>query len=193
MANDSTGPMPRSISDIARRIRELRGICDYTPEEMADECGVPMEEYISYESGEVDIPISFLLRLAERFHVDMTEMITGETPRLSVYSVTRAGKGGVEVERREHYYYRNLAFNFLHRKVEPLHVVVKVGVNPELVQSAHEGHEFDYVLSGTLHLRIDDKDVTLRPGDAVYYDSAHPHALQALGDEDVNMLAIVIP
>ncbi|MDR1600486.1 MAG: cupin domain-containing protein [Oscillospiraceae bacterium] len=188
MANDYSS----SVSDIARRIRELRGICDYTLDEMAQECDVPPGVYLSYESGEVDIPISFLLRLTERFHVDMTEMVTGETPRLSVYSVTRAGKG-YETERREHYIYRNLAFNFLHRKVEPLHVVVKVGVNHDLVQSAHEGHEFDYVLSGSLRLRIDDKDVTLRPGDSVYYDSAHPHALQAVGGEDVNMLAIVIP
>ncbi|MDR0396191.1 MAG: XRE family transcriptional regulator [Oscillospiraceae bacterium] len=181
-----------SVSDIARRIRELRGICDYTPEEMAEECAVAPDEYASYESGEADMPISFLLRLAERFHVDMTEMITGETPRLSVYCVTRAGKG-VDTERREHYSYRNLAFNFLRRKVEPLHVVVKVGANRDLIQSAHEGQEFDYVLSGLLRLRIDDKDVTLRPGDSVYFDSSHPHALQAAGGEDVNMLAIVIP
>jgi mannose-6-phosphate isomerase-like protein (cupin superfamily) len=159
---------------------------------MARECGVSLTEYESYESGEVDIPISFLLALADRFHVDMTEIVTGETPRLSVYSVTRADRG-VQVERREHYHYRNLAYNFLHRKVEPLYVVVKVGVNPDLVQSAHDGHEFDYVLSGVLKVRLDDKDIILRPGDSVYYDSSHPHALQAVGDADVRMLAIVIP
>ncbi|GHU72722.1 XRE family transcriptional regulator [Clostridia bacterium] len=184
--------LPNSVSDIARRIRELREICDYTQDEMAAECEVSLDEYATFESGAVDIPISFLLRLAERFHVDMTEMITGETPRLSVYCVTRAGKG-VEVERRAHYHYRNLAFNFIHRKVEPLHVVVPAGVNPGHVPSAHEGHEFDYVLSGVLRVYIDDKVVMLRPGDSVYYDSNHPHALEAVGSEDVTMLAVVIP
>ena len=184
--------MSDSVLQIARRIRELREISDYTVEEMAEECGVSLDEYTGYESGDIDIPISFLLRLAERFHVDMTEMLTGETPRLSVYAITRAGKGAV-VERREHYIYRNLAFNFLRRKVEPLYVTVPAGINPDHVPSAHEGHEFDYVLEGILRLHINGKDYLLNPGDSAYFDSNYPHALQAATAQDVQMLAIVIP
>jgi len=188
---DSNEPMDQ-VSEIARRIRELRDISDYTPEEMAEECGVPLSVYQTYESGAVDIPISFLLRLAGRFHVDMTEMITGESPRLTTYCLTRSGRG-VRIQRREHYNYKNLAYNFAGRKVEPLHVVVPKGVNPKQVPSSHDGHEFDYVLEGTLCINIDGKDLTLRPGDSIYYDSRRPHALQAAGDIDVQMLAVVIP
>lgn len=184
--------MSEQVMQIARRIRELREISDYSVQEMAQECGVALSEYESYESGGADIPISFLLKLADRFHVDMTEMLTGETPRLSVYSLTRAGKG-VEVERREHYIYKNLAFNFMHRKVEPLYVTVLPGINPDMVPSAHDGHEFDYVLEGTLRIHIDGRELLLHPGDSVYYDSNHPHALQAAEGCAVKMLAIVIP
>ncbi|MDR1569169.1 MAG: XRE family transcriptional regulator [Oscillospiraceae bacterium] len=184
--------MYHKVSEIARRIRELREISDYSPEDMARECEVATEEYLAYETGVADIPISFLLRLAERFHVDMTEMITGESPRLSTYCLTRADKG-VQIERRQHYHYRNLAYNFVHRKVEPLYVIVPKGINPDLIPSAHDGHEFDYVLEGTLRVHIDGKALTLGPGDSVYYDSRHPHALEAYGDQDVRMLAVVIP
>ncbi len=120
--------MSDQVLQIARRIRELREISDYSVGQMAEECGVSLSEYEGYESGKVDIPISFLLTLAERFHVDMTEMLTGEAPRLRVYSLTRAGKG-VEIERRQHYIYKNLAYNFVHRKVEPLYVTVLPGTN----------------------------------------------------------------
>jgi len=184
--------MTDQVLQIARRIKALREISDYTADEMAKACGVSPEEYEAYESGRTDIPISFLLQLAEHFHVDMTEMTTGSTPRLNVYQLTRAG-AGTQIERQSHYIYRNLAFNFAHRKVEPLHVTVNVGVNPEMIPSAHEGHEFDYVLEGRLHIRIDDKDLYLEPGDSCYFDSKHPHALGADGDKDVRMLAIVIP
>lgn len=180
------------VSEIARRIRELREICEFSPDDMARECDVSIGEYQAYESGTVDIPISFLLKLAERFKVDMSEIVTGEAPRLSTYCLTRSGRG-VDVERREHYIYKNLAYNFRHRKIEPLHVTVRRGVNPDHVPSAHDGHEFDYVLDGTLGIHIDGKDLVLKPGDSVYFDSNHPHALQAVGDKDVRMLAIVIP
>lgn len=186
------GELFSQVSEIAKRIRELREIEGIDSEEMAAKCKVLLSDYLKYETGEADIPISFLLRLSEVFGVDMTEMITGEAPRLTTYCLTRAGKG-VSIERRKHYIYRNLAYNFAHRKVEPLHVVVRKGVNPEHVPSSHAGHEFDYVISGELMVYIDGKRLTLRPGDSLYYDSNHPHALWAEGNDDVNMLAIVIP
>ena len=184
--------MSDQVMQIARRIRALREISDYSVGQMAEACGVSCAEYEAYESGSIDIPISFLLKLAERFHVDMTEMLTGEAPRLRVYSLTRAGKG-VEVERRQHYIYKNLAYNFIHRKIEPLYVTVLPGTNPDMIPSAHDGHEFDYVLEGTLKIRIDDRELFLRPGDSVYFDSSHPHALQAAEGNAVKMLAMVIP
>ncbi|MDR2505190.1 MAG: XRE family transcriptional regulator [Oscillospiraceae bacterium] len=179
------------VSEIARRIRELRDLSDMTLAEMAQMCGVSEDEMSTYEGGEVDIPISFLIKLSEKFHVDMTEMITGESPRLTTYALTRHGKG-VKVLRRKHYEYKNLAYNFIGRKVEPLDVIVPLGINPEFVPSSHDGHEFDYVLEGTLRLHIAGKQVTLGPGDSIYYDSHNPHALEAVGG-DVHMLAIVIP
>jgi mannose-6-phosphate isomerase-like protein (cupin superfamily) len=36
-------------------------------------------------------------------------------------------------------------------------------------------------------------DIILNPGDSVYYDSRAPHAMQAIGEEPVQFLAIVIP
>ncbi|HML46754.1 MAG TPA: cupin domain-containing protein [Clostridia bacterium] len=49
------------------------------------------------------------------------------------------------------------------------------------------------MLEGTLRVRIDDRELYLHPGDSVYFDSNHPHALQAAEGNAVKMLAIVIP
>ena len=113
--------MSEQVRQIAMRITDLREISDYTVEQMAALCEVSPEEYARYESGETDIPISFLLKLNEHFGVDMTELLTGEAPRLNLYSVTRAGKGQL-INRRDQYIYKNLAYNFIHRKIEPLFV-----------------------------------------------------------------------
>jgi len=184
--------MSDQMKQIGMRIRDLREISDYSVEEMAESCGVSVEEYERYERGETDIPISFLLKLNELLHVDMTELLTGEAPRMKLFSVTRAGKG-VDVQRRDHYIYKNLGFNFVHRKIEPLYVTIPTGANRELQPNAHEGQEFDYILSGTMRIVVDGHEVVLHPGDSIYYDSRAPHAMACADDEPVHFLAMVIP
>ena len=184
--------MSDSVKQIAMRIKDLREISDYTVERMAEALNVSVEEYRTYESGKTDMPISFLVKIGEVFRVDMTELLTGETPRLNVLSVTRAGRG-YDIVRHDQYVYKNLGFNFAHRKIEPLYVTVPPDANRELKPNSHDGQEFDYILSGVMRLVIGKNDVVLHPGDSVYYDSRTPHAMQAVGDEPVHFLAMVIP
>ena len=72
--------MSDQVKQIAMRILDLREISDYTVERMAAALDVPVEEYRKIETGEIDIPISFLVKVGEVFHVDMTELLTGQSP-----------------------------------------------------------------------------------------------------------------
>jgi len=159
--------MSEQVKQIAMRILDLREISDYTVERMAAALDVPVEEYRKIENGEIDIPISFLVKVGEVFHVDMTELLTGETPRMNVLSVTRAGKGQ-DITRHDQYVYKNLGYNFAHRKIEPLYVTVPVGVNEELVPNSHEGQEFDYVLSGVMHILAEHRMRCRQSGTSLY-------------------------
>ena len=100
---------------------------------------------------------------------------------------------GQDITRHDQYVYKNLGYNFAHRKIEPLYVTIPVGANHDMVPNSHDGQEFDYILSGTMRLRVCKNEVVLKPGDSVYYDSRTPHALQAVGEEPVHFLAMVIP
>ena len=184
--------MSDSMKQIAMRIEDLRDSSEYTVEQMADMLNVSVEEYRKYETGEADMSISFLVKLSDVLGVDMTEILTGQTPRLNTLSVTRAGKGH-ETDSHDQYVYKNLAYNFIHRKIEPMYVTVQPEDNKTLAPNSHEGQEFDYILSGSMHIVIGKNDLVLNPGDSVYYDSRMPHAMEAVGDEPVQFLAIVIP
>lgn len=184
--------MTDQVKQVGRRIRELREVYDKTPEAVARETGVELHDYLAYEKGELDIPISFLLKLSKMYDTDTTTILTGQTPRLAVCALTRKDMG-VEILREHHYVYKNLAYNFTGRKIEPLLVTVNPGVNPDMVTDRHPGHEFDYVLEGTLHLKVGDHDMYLESGDSAYYDSIYPHAMQAEGDKPCKLLAMVIP
>ena len=180
------------VRQIAQRVKELREISDLTVAEVASKVELSPEEYEAYESGRVDMSISLLIKLSELYGVDTTTLLTGQAPRLSVCALTRRNMG-TTVKRAKHYIYKNLAYNFNHRKIEPLLVTVEPGTNADMDTNSHEGHEFDYVLQGALRLKVGDQDMILNEGDSAYYDSIHPHAMQAYGDKTCVFLAMVIP
>ena len=119
--------------------------------------------------------------------------MTGEAPKLSSYSVVKAGEG-LPIIRRNGFIYQNMAYLFKDRIAEPFFVKMpfdKEVASSPLVLNHHEGQEFDYIISGKLRMRIDKNEFILNEGDGVYYDSAHGHGMAAI-DGDCTMLAIVM-
>ncbi len=183
--------MPDQVRQIASRLKDLREIAGVTVETLAKELGVSVEEYIKYESGEVDIPIGFLYEAATRFNVELTAILTGEDPRLRRYCLVRKGKG-VNVDRRNPYKYQSLAYNYIQKKSEPF----LVEVTPDIVEtpvhlSSHPGQEFNFVIEGTLMIYIDGHQLTLNEGDSLYFDSGLSHGMKALGGKSAKFLAII--
>lgn len=48
------------------------------------------------------------------------------------------------------------------------------------------------VLEGCMLLSIAGKDITLSPGDSIYFDSKLPHGMKALGGKTVRFLAVIM-
>ena len=179
------------VSEIGARMRELREVTGETTRSMSGALGISAEQYDAYEGGAADIPISVLLKSAELLHVEPSVLLTGDAPRLRVYTLTRAGKG-VSIARREHYMYQSLAYNFGHKMAEPFLVTVEGAAEDTPVsQNAHPGQEFDYCLNGTLKVVIGDAELLLEPGDCVYFDSSYPHGMLAIGGH-AQFLAVVM-
>jgi mannose-6-phosphate isomerase-like protein (cupin superfamily)/DNA-binding XRE family transcriptional regulator len=185
--------MTEHIRPIVERIKGLREIAGLSPEVMAHELGIPSELYLEYESGTVDIPVSFLFEVAKTHKVELSAILSGDNPRLHVYCVVRKGKG-MEVERRRQYHYENLAANFINKKAEPFMVTIDAeSENAQMEFSTHHGHEFNYVLEGAMKIVVDGHEIALSEGDSIYYDSGYKHAMKALGGSKVKFLAIVFP
>ena len=133
-----------------------------------------------------------LYRIARRFNLELSALLTGEEPRLRSYALTRKGRG-VSVERRKAYKYQSLAYNYMHKKAEPFLVTVEPKPDQQRVElNSHPGQEFNYVLSGTLQVFIDGYEVVLYPGDSIYFDSGIEHGMKALNGEPAQFLAVII-
>ena len=173
--------MDEKIKLIAQRLQALREIMGISVAQMAQATGLSEAQYLEYEEGKNDFSFSFLYTAAGRLGVDIVDLMTGETPKLSVCSVVRSGHG-LKMERRKEYKYEHLAYIFKNKKLEPFLVTVEPSdVDARSHLNAHEGHEFDYIIEGKMTLYIDNQDIELGTGDAVYFDAKHPHAMKAQG------------
>ncbi len=183
--------MSDQIRQIAARIRDLRDIAGLSIETLAGELGITAEEYREFEGGEVDIPIGFLYELANRFHVELTAILTGEDPRLHTYCLVRKNKG-VNVDRKNPYKYQSLAYNFINKKSEPFMVTVEPEADDVPIHlNNHPGQEFNYVMEGTLMIYLDGHQLILNEGDSLYFDSGCNHGMKAVGGKLARFLAII--
>ncbi|MEG2087089.1 MAG: cupin domain-containing protein [Angelakisella sp.] len=182
------------LLEIAQRIRTLRDILELSEEQMAQSCGLTTQQYREKEAGSEDFSFSFLLQVAETLGVDMVELITGESPRLSGYNIVRRGEG-LPIQRRKGFRYNHLAYLFKGKRCEPLMVVAPYSAQQQdapIELSRHPGQEFDLVISGSLKMMFEDKEEHLDEGDSVYYNSACGHGMIATGGQDCTFLAVVL-
>jgi transcriptional regulator with XRE-family HTH domain len=181
--------MTDEFRQIALRIKELREISGCTVEELAKDLKIDPKIYVSYETDGVNIPISVLYHIAQKFGVDFTEILTGSTPRLEDFCVVKNGHGA-SVDRYPGYTFQSLAFKFLHKIMDPLLVTVDPEQgDPVLV--THLGQEFNFVLEGAIEFLFEDKRVVLKSGDSVYFNPAHPHGQRAYGGKPAKFLTVI--
>lgn len=182
--------MTDQLKYIGVRLADLRDICGISTEEMANKLEMSEKEYIAFEKGEADFSFSFLYNCAEIFGIDVLDILSGDTPRLSVCSYVKKGDG-YAVNRNKAYDYKHLAYTFKGKKAEPFLVTVEPNDNPP-VMHGHDGQEFNYMVSGKMQFFIGDISYELSKGDSVYFDSNIPHAEKAIGDKPAQFIAVVI-
>ena len=184
--------MEPNIKEVAGRIRALREdmdlICRRWPRPRAARRRNTPRKSLR------DLSFTFLYKCAEEFGVDVIELLTGENPHLTGYSLTREG-AGLSIKRRAGFEYLHKAPHFRHKLAEPFVVTAPYLEEEQDVPvhlSRHEGQELDFIISGQMRFAYEDHEEILNPGDVVMYDSGRGHGMIATGGEPCVFLAIVM-
>ena len=186
--------MNPDFKDIAQRIHTLREITGFSVEEMAEATGVSVEEYCRLERESDDYSFTFLYRCAEKFGVDIIEIVTGQAPKLTGYTLVRAGHG-LSIKRNDQFDYFHLASTFKNKLAEPFLVRAPFRQEEQMKPielHSHVGQEFDYILKGNLRFAYSSHMEELHPGDSVFYDSSKMHGMIAVDCEECLFLAVVM-
>ncbi len=183
------------LFEIAERIKEMREILGYSTREMAEATEVTVSDYESYEVGGADMPFTFIHKCALTFGIEITELLEGNSARLSSYTVTRCGKGQ-QTAKEEGITISDLAPKFKGKIAEPYWVKYEYSEqlqNSPIHLSRHSGQEFDIVISGSLMVQVGTNKEVLHAGDSIYYNSSTPHGMIAVDGEDCVFCAVVLP
>ena len=157
--------MNEQIKQIAERLRGLRDVLELTAEDIARDSDISAEEYRLAETGDYDISVSMLQKIARTYNIALDALMFGEEPKMSSYFVTRAGKG-VSIEPKAN--------------DEPIHY------------NQHNGQEFNLVIEGRMLINIEGKEIILNQGDSIYFNSKLPHGMKALDGKTVRFLAVIM-
>ena len=184
-----------NLMDLAHRIREMREISGFSVSEMAEKTEVSVEQYMTYEEGKTDIPFTFIHKCALTFKVGMSDLLEGQSARLSTCTVMRKGhmqdpitEDGIQI--------MNMAPMFRNKIAEPYWVKYEYSESLQdkpIHTTQHSGQEFDYIMSGRLKVQVGDNVEYLSEGDSIFYNSSLPHGMIATGGQDCVFLAFVMP
>lgn len=183
--------MNEHIREIAQRLVGLRDVLELETTDVATVCGVSVEEYERYESGQVDIPVGMLYNISKHYDVEINALLFGEEPHMSSYFLTRKGTGAA-VKRSKAYKYQSLAAGFAQRKSNPFLVKISPNDSDTITLNSHEGQEFNFVLEGRMMIQINGKQLIMEEGDSIYFDSTAPHGFKALDGKTIKLLVVII-
>jgi len=174
----------RAIADVLaevgprlKRVRTQRGL---TLTELAARTGISKSTLSRLESGQRKPSLELLLPIAHIHQVPLDELVGAPAvgdPRIRLKPAKRHGRVVVPLTRQP-------------KGMHAWKVIIPPDRNePEL--RTHEGHEWLYVLSGTMRLILGERDMTLGPGEVAEFDTRVPHWFGAAGDEPVEMLSLL--
>jgi transcriptional regulator with XRE-family HTH domain len=196
---------------MGERLRVARQGRNLSLRALADRLGVSPSLISQVETGRANPSVSTLYAIASELDVSLDELLfddrrAGE-PVASVATASGAGSAGTmtitpPVQRAADRHGIRLASGVLWERlttlsepgVEFLKVIYEPGgaSSPPDAYQRHPGHEWGYVLSGRLQVRIGFDEFVLEPGDAISINSTIPHRLATIGDEPVEAIWFVL-
>jgi transcriptional regulator with XRE-family HTH domain/quercetin dioxygenase-like cupin family protein len=198
--------------EMGERLREARRARNLSLRTLAERLGVSPSLISQIETGRANPSVSTLYAIAAELDVSLDELLfndrrPAEPAEPAAPPRTEMLSGGTmvpapPVQRATDRHTIRLAsgvnWDRLTTMSEPgvefLHVTYEVGgaSSPPDAFQRHPGHEWGYVLSGRLQVRIGFDEYVLEPGDAISINSSIPHRLATIGDQPVEAIWFVL-
>ena len=173
----------RTLDAVGPRLKLLRQRRNLTLTDLSTESGISTSTLSRLEAGLRRPTLEQLLPLARAYGVTLDELVdappTGN-PRIHLRPIA-VGDGStiIPLTRRP-------------GGIQAYKFVLPTGQDEaEPTMRTHEGHDWVYVLNGTLRLVLGEHDLILESGEAAEFDTRTPHWFGATGAGPVEFLSLI--
>jgi len=180
--------------ELAQRIRRWREARGWNQQALAERSGFARSTLSKIENGLLSPTFEILLKLAQGFGCDLSDLVRAETPSLvGRMVIDRAAKGEAIENPNTCLWPLGAAL-----KGRPFQSMLVEFTQHDLAAfgdwNRHDTDDLLHVLSGTLVLHTEGyAPATLHPGDSVHFDGAMPHACLKSGPEACRCLYVFSP
>ena len=200
--------IPDAPSDLGPRLRAIRTRQGIGLRELARRLDLSPSSISQIETGKIRPSVRTLYALASAFGVTVDEVLFDEPPPPSRRGAASpaapspsASEPGLTVQRAAErpaialnsgVKWERLMF-WGDEDVEFLEATYEPGgaSSPDDSFVRHNGHEFGFILSGTLHVVVGFDEFVLEAGDSITFPSSTPHRLSNDGTETVRAVWVV--
>jgi len=195
-------PSPDAPSDLGPRLRAIRIARGVGLRELARRLDLSPSSISQIETGKIRPSVKTLYALASAFGVTVDEILFDEPPLQGpAGSAPATVEPGLAVQRaadrpaiqlNSGVRWERLMF-WGDEDVEFLEAIYEPGgaSSPDDSFVRHNGHEFGFVLSGTLRVDVGFDEFVLEAGDSITFPSSTPHRLSNPGTETVRAVWVV--
>ena len=152
-----------------RRLRSLRRSRGWSLDDLSARTHISASTLSRLESGQRRIAIDHLVALARALDTTVEELVAADADADVVIRPSHDENGDA------------MFWRLNHRDDPSGRTVVKMRIpaHAELPEPrVHRGRDWFYVLAGTTHLRLGDRDVFITAGHAASFDTMTPHAMR---------------
>jgi len=182
--------------NIGNKIKSLRRARKLTLQDVATETGFSTALISQIENDNVSPPIATLSKIARFFDVKMGVFFADADDECR-FEVVRAHERTmiprvISQNGSNHgYFYESLSTHRKNKKMEPFFLTLN-DTTRDTSTYCHEGEEFLFVMKGSARLLLDDQQIVLNEGDAVYFDSTLKHRLLSTSGDELKVLTVVM-
>ncbi|MEK9199468.1 helix-turn-helix domain-containing protein [Ureibacillus sp. 179-F W5.1 NHS] len=161
---------------IGERLRKIRKKKKMTLKTLSELTGVSISFLSQVERNKCNVTLESLRKISDALYVNPSIFFSDtnhDSPEVKSFP----------------FYYEDLSNNIKNPSFHPILVTLKPR-EKEIKELTHYGHEFIYVLSGTLTLSLEGNMIELKENDSIMLESTRNHNWWNNSEQDVQFLLV---
>lgn len=182
------------IIGIGKRIKDIRKENNLTINELANRANVSNGLISRIENGRTIPSLPVLLDLIQSLEIDASYFFEG-VEKDSTSKFLYIPKENQQIIEKE---MEAKGFKYMHIFSKSLNslgfeaVLLTLEPNSKREKVITDAWEFKYILKGKVKYIIDQEEIILSEGDALYFNGRHPHVPESISDESCIMLVLYL-